>query len=849
MRLAIHTLLFIVLFIAPFGVGLYLMDPKPDWLQFGTGDTDAPKSESNADKPSADATQGNAPSSSENQSQESTDNASKVEKTESVTLEKPTVASSKQVPLQEETGAPSQIPDVSDDANPAQREKEEDPEITQVPRPEPDPAPQLDPSPEPQPDPSPEPEPDPAPEPEPEVAVDSQTESEENPVTETAIETPPSPDSPARQLRRPIAEPSRPLKENSRYFQYTLESREEFDRLARRDNVPGALGVREIKVLIAEVDTDHPVIFYLNTGRFPYHYCFVRDLLHPGLSHSIYKNATYYKELGRKFLALSLVAHDNFENEDGSKGAYVITFWPTDPVSYNYASLAYDLVVDSMNFDYDKVYFQPAGTMQESLFEDEKDKFEAAEVPVLLTQDLYANFAFSPLNTGTSFGRLLVADASSTYSARDIVVFKTLPNDLSVAAGIITEAPQTPLSHVNLKAQQNGIPNAYVNDATTNETISSLAGEYVRYEVTNDDWQIIKATPEEVDAFVEANRPPTPPTLASNLRQTSIVPLNGLGFRDAQAVGAKAANVAELGRILQPGMAPRGFAIPFFFYDQFMKENGLYEEAQIMMNDKEFQSDAGVRRERLEAFREKIEDAEAPEWMLVKLHGMQKKFDRETPIRCRSSTNNEDLEGFNGAGLYNSYTHHPDEGHIIKSVRQVWASLWTYRAFEEREFYRVDHFNVYMGVLVHPNYEEETANGVGITRNIFDPRWLGFYVNVQVGEDLITNPDEESVPEEFLVSVMTGGPQDQAYSLEIQYARRSNKVPKGETVLTRQQAVNLARNMRTIHRHFRNLYRKQYSDEFAMDIEFKFDAKGNLIIKQARPWDWPNLPAAEDTDC
>ena len=96
---------------------------------------------------------------------------------------------------------------------------------------------------------------------------------------------------------------------------------------------------------------------------------------------------------------------------------------------------------------------------------------------------------------------------------------------------------------------------------------------------------------------------------------------------------------------------------------------------------------------------------------------------------------------------------------------------------------------------------------------------------------------------------MTGGPQDQAYSLEIQYARRSNKVAKGETVLTREQAVELARNMRTIHRHFRDLYQNQYDDTFAMDVEFKIDADGKLVIKQARPWVWPNLPSAEDTDC
>ena len=98
--------------------------------------------------------------------------------------------------------------------------------------------------------------------------------------------------------------------------------------------------------------------------------------------------------------------------------------------------------------------------------------------------------------------------------------------------------------------------------------------------------------------------------------------------------------------------------------------------------------------------------------MLDALQSMHESFPPGTPMRCRSSTNNEDLPGFNGAGLYDSYTHRPDEGHIAKTIKQVWASLWTYRAFEERDFYRVDHLQTAMGVLVHPNYDDELANGV-----------------------------------------------------------------------------------------------------------------------------------------
>ena len=48
---------------------------------------------------------------------------------------------------------------------------------------------------------------------------------------------------------------------------------------------------------------------------------------------------------------------------------------------------------------------------------------------------------------------------------RDIVIYEALPNELPRVAGIITTVPQTRLSHVNLRAMQDGVPNAFIRDA------------------------------------------------------------------------------------------------------------------------------------------------------------------------------------------------------------------------------------------------------------------------------------------------------------------------------------------------------------------------------------------------
>ena len=319
-------------------------------------------------------------------------------------------------------------------------------------------------------------------------------------------------------------------------------------------------------------------------------------------------------------------------------------------------------------------------------------------------------------------------------------MFTTLPNDLGHVAGVISATPQTPLSHVNLKAKQNDTPNAYVRGATAHAKIAPLLGQVVRYEVRADDLALAPATPEEVTAWLERIRPQQPQTPPRDLTATEIRDLDELGHDDVQRVGAKAANVAELRKMLPAGIAPDGYAIPFAFYDRFMRDGGFYEAANEIICDEALRADPVAREQALDRLRKQMRKADLAQQPAAAISELQAKFAEGTPIRCRSSTNNEDLEGFDGAGLYDSYTHRPDEGDLSKTIKQVWASLWNFRAYDERDFHRIDHLGAAMGVLVHPNFDDELANGVAVTKNPYDPVWPGFYVNVQVGESLVTTP-------------------------------------------------------------------------------------------------------------
>ncbi len=615
-----------------------------------------------------------------------------------------------------------------------------------------------------------------------------------------------------------------------------VTSREQYERLARRDSVPGASNIREMKFLITEIDTAHPKLHLIDTKRHQFHlYFYWYGLGNRHVSHATFNNQTYFTNTHRKNVAGSLLAHDNFTAADGRQGIYTMEFWPTDPIAFRFVETAYEMLSASLPFIDGNLAYHPAGETQRTVFSDEVGNFKSSMIRTVQTEELFGSKTFEALNPGVSFGRLIIADgANISLTSRDIVIFRNLPNDLTHVAGILTELPQTPLSHVNLKAKQNNTPNAYLKDASRLPEIQELLGKYVLFEITSDGYTLQEATAEQVEQFIESIRPKESQIPVRDLSVEAILPLGEIDFSQSTQFGAKAANLSELRRILPIEMTPEGHAIPFSFYHRFMLANGFYDILVRMLAIQGFAQDPDLREAELAKFRQRLRKAPVPEGLSAKISLLQASLPEGTGLRCRSSTNNEDLPSFNGAGLYDSYTHYPHEGALKETVKQVWASMWNYRAFEEREFYRISHFDAAMGVIVHPSYQDEISNGVAVTRNIIDPNWIGYYVNVQVGENLVTNPTQDAIPEEFLISLLLADPEIGNYEYEIQYVRKSNRRVDGQPILSQQQVFDLAGRLRLIQTHFKRLYKGD--NDFGMEIEFKINQSEQLVIKQARPW-------------
>lgn len=500
--------------------------------------------------------------------------------------------------------------------------------------------------------------------------------------------------------------------------------------------------------------------------------------------------------------------------------------------SFELVRLTYHLLTANMPFIDGNLAYRPLDSSL-LLFRRDQHFYEREGIPIWVDEDRPGFNDYVSLNQGEAYGLLRVFKGDERPSILDVALYTQLPNDVPLLRGIITETPQTPLSHVNLRAVQNDNPNAYIRGASDHPAIKPLIGKYVRLVVRPKGFEISEVTREEVDARLEALRPKKLQVPSRDLEAREILPLESLGFEWSSSVGAKAANVSELMNQASAIEIPRevfpemGYAIPFYFYDAFMVHNGFYEEAARMMAAPDFLVDPVTRDGALKEFRRTIKDGDMPGWMLATLTETYNAFPRGQGVRCRSSTNNEDLPGFNGAGLYDSFTHHPDEGHLSKSVKQVYASLWRFLAFEHREFYRVDHFQAAMGVLLHPNYEGELANGVAVSRHEFSNNVYNYpyYANAQVGENLVTNPGILSLPEQLLLS-------DEALN-PLRFTS-SNQVPLGEVVMTNEQGRDLGEYLGKIRSHFKRLYNG--TNLFAMEIEFKITKDEQLVIKQARPW-------------
>lgn len=645
--------------------------------------------------------------------------------------------------------------------------------------------------------------------------------------------------------------------------------RGDFDALSSQPLDTSIPGARSGKVVLDQLDPRRPdSVWFQNSEKYKIHHSFASKYLSGPQEGTVLPivpalgqfNRTEYSALDRRFILGSVTYYE------GPK-VWALELAPYDTASVGMIQKLYDKVKAAVYFGAE-LRFHPTSESLAAVA-----KMLPASVKIVTTEQLFAGVDYQPLNLGTSIGKLRfvkAAELDKTFlNFRDIVVLDHVPNDISVVIGMITEEFQTPLSHVNVLAQNRKTPNMGLRRATMNAQLLELDGKWVELTVGAFDWNIREKSQAEADDWWAKNKPAPVEIPAMDLTQTELkdvnylvdesgLPTDRVGLGDAikkaiLAYGGKAANYGVLANT--PGVPVRkGFAIPVYYYDQFMRQNGFYDRVDKLLADTTFQNDPAVRFAKLAELRADMMKAPVDATFSAALKAKLAQDYPGLKMRFRTSTNAEDQENFLCAGCYDSHTGDPsnwdvdrpnchtdnDDCSVLQAIRKTWSTVWYFRTFEERAYNSIDQKRIGMALLVHHNFPDEEANGVAVTANIFDPSGLepGFYVNVQWGGAVeVVAPPPGVSSDEILIYQTSGG-------FTPTYLGHSNLVPPGTTVLTPMQVQELASALALIQQRFSPAYGPLAGNKgfYGLEVDFKFDDEDNpqpglpprLLVKQAR---------------
>jgi hypothetical protein len=455
-----------------------------------------------------------------------------------------------------------------------------------------------------------------------------------------------------------------------------------------------------------------------------------------------------------------------------------------------------------------------------------------AAMPVVTTDDIFANTRYQPLNPGEAYGYLRFFDGPvdpARVRPFDIVVLAEVPLDLPVCAGVITSQLQTPLSHVAVLSANRGTPNMALRDANHDTSLRALDGQLVRLHVTPQEYAIDRTSQQDAERAWNAHRPAQMAHLHRSDADVGLPPLDQIGPGDVDTVGAKAAQMGALAQITPALPLPRAFGLPFHAYVEHLRRNRLDAELSRMLADPQFQTDPTVRERSLATFRDHIVAAPVDPVLLTRVRNEIHARFPNVGVRFRSSTNAEDLPGFNGAGLYLSTRTdaNPTNAQIADAIRRVWASTWNFQGFEERTYYRIPQDEVAMGILVQESIDDDVATGVAITANPFDEGRPGFYINAQVSEGSVTSAGTGEVAEQSIFYTYPAPGALERLS--------SSSRTHGGRVLNDDELTTLSHHLASIRDFF--FGNVEWQTGQAMDVEFLVAGPSRrVVIVQARPF-------------
>lgn len=482
-------------------------------------------------------------------------------------------------------------------------------------------------------------------------------------------------------------------------------------------------------------------VYWINTRRYPFHYAFLRAH-YLTLADVEPFNAANYSKADRRFVLGTVLRYSRLNR-------YGVELWEGDAVEPK-------LVAEMMRA-LAPTFFAPLAFKPNS----EQQRVAATGLPTIGTAEAYASREQLVLNGGRAVGRLVIVPdgGEDALLPGDIALLRTMPIRMPPVAGIVSAGFTTPINHISLLAKSWGIPNVYRADAE--RLYAGLAGQQVMLDATGATIALRPATAAEIARAEQARGTRAIRAPRADLAYAGLPALTEQTTRFVTRTGTKAANlgsVAAMTRRYAAGFTvPPGFSVPFAYYDRFVAANGIGPAIEELLTDSR-RIDPAWRAAKLAGLRKRFADGRVPAADLAAVAARRQVLLGGGGVFVRSSTNAEDLPGFNGAGLYDTVPNVTTTDALAAALKTVWGSLWNDRAFAARERAGIDHRAVRAAVLVQTGINADAA-GVMTTVDPFDERadelrifiaakrGLGIRVveGKRVAEQLIYRPQLDSI--------------------------------------------------------------------------------------------------------
>jgi hypothetical protein len=604
-----------------------------------------------------------------------------------------------------------------------------------------------------------------------------------------------------------------------RVFTHSIDSEAAFNRYSKK-----VAGDRFTKFII---DLRTSKIYYFDVNVYKLHVDFVFKEIYRRKQNpaAIIRFNRNYDERKPGFLLCYLVHHEQPD-------IWTLSFWEGDEATPEHIRLAFRRMKATF-FKAGKVRFRPDSTQQEVVAK------RLTKIKTITNDKIYRITKYHAFHPGNAVGKLRIVEktthvAQLQFNNDEIVVLAQVLPDITPVRGIITEQFSTPLSHLALRARAWGVPHVGLKGAI--KKLLPLNGKMVRFEAKKSGYKVRPATAAEIDAETKRRNKKRkiqlPPIDLSQRKLRRLINLN-MGLTGAY--GAKAANLGELRRMRSKAFTvPAGFAIPIAYYSDHMKAHGLDTRVNALLSEARFKTDPAYRRQALEKLRKAIVAAPMDQTLRLMVRRAFLGLGKEHGVFVRSSTNAEDLPGFNGAGLYDTVANVKTTSAVTHAVKVVWASVWNLRAYEERSHFGIDHRGVYGAVLIQLGVNA-TAAGVLITANIFDKNDKTTYtINAKRGLGLRV-VEGKTIPEQVLfdtsnmgIKVLSRSDEKTILVFDDKGGVKEVRNPQhGKPILSDDRVVSLGLAAQEISGRFPKVK--------ALDLEWLF-VGNTLYVVQSRPY-------------